>query len=63
MIYNFCLMYGFDRKQTMKAIHSLIQQNYGSFEELTNMTLLQLTEIERVLISLDQEETLSKAGL
>lgn len=56
-------MFGFDRKQTMKAIHSLIQQSYGSFEELTNMTLLQLTEIERVLISLDQEETLSKAGL
>ena len=62
-IYNFCLFLGFNRKTVMKAIHALLQQNYGSFKELTSMTMLELTEIERVLISLDQEETLEKAGL
>lgn len=61
-IYNFCLLFGFDRKGIMKAIHALIQQKYGSFNDLINMTILELSEIEKVIISLDQQETLMNAG-
>ena len=46
----------------MKAIHALIQQKYGSFNDLINMTILELSEIEKVIISLDQQETLMNAG-
>ena len=56
-------MFGFDRKQFMKGIHALIQYKYGSYNDLINMTMFELSEIEKVIISIDQQETLSKAGL
>lgn len=55
-------MFGFSRKNVLKAIHSLIQQGYGSYNELIQLSILELSDIERVIISLDQQETLSKAG-
>ena len=54
-------MFGFNRKQILKAIHILVQQNY-SYEELINRTILELADIEKVITSLQQQETLSKAG-
>jgi hypothetical protein len=60
-IYNFCLLFGFDRKDILKTIHSLIQQGYD-YTSLVNMTLLEITDIGKVLVSLEQQETLSKAG-
>jgi len=56
-------MFGFNRKNILKAIHALLQQNYGSYTELVNLTIMELTDIEKVIISLEQQETLSKAGL
>lgn len=47
----------------MKSLHALIQQGYGPYSELVKMTILELSEIEKVIISLEQQETLSKAGL
>lgn len=61
-IYNFCLMFGFKRKTILKAIHSLLQLNYGSYKDLIECTVLELTDIEKVIISLEQQEALSKAG-
>mgnify|MGYP003312997485 CR=1 FL=1 len=59
--YNFCTLFGFDRKSILKALHVLVQQHY-SYNDLIQMSLLELSEIEKVIISLDQQETLSKAG-
>jgi len=54
-------MFGFNRKTVLKAIHVLVQQHY-SYESLINMSLWQISDIEKVIISLDQQETLQKAG-
>lgn len=56
-------MFGFNRKTVMKAIHALLQQNYGSYTDLIQLSLLELSDIQKVIISLEQQETLSKAGL
>jgi hypothetical protein len=55
-------MFGFNRKQILKAIHALLQQNYGSYNDLIKLSILELSDIEKVIVSLDQQETLSKAG-
>ena len=56
-------MFGFNRKTIMKAIHALLQQNYGSYNELIQLTLMEMSDIEKVIVSIDQQETLAKAGL
>lgn len=56
-------MFGYNRKDVMKGIHALIQRKYGTYNELVNMTLLELSEIEKVIISMEQQETLARAGL
>ena len=61
-IYNFCLMFGFNRKSILKAIHILVQQHY-SYNDLIHMSMWQLADIEKVILSFDQQETLSRAGL
>lgn len=55
-------MFGFNRKSILKAIHILVQQHY-SYNDLIHMSMWQLADIEKVIISLDQQETLSRAGL
>ena len=55
-------MFGFNRKSILKAIHILAQQHY-SYNDLIHMSMWQLADIEKVIISLDQQETLSRAGL
>ena len=52
---------GFKRKKVLKAIHILVQQNY-SYEELIKLSLIELADIETAIVSLQQQETLSKAG-
>ena len=52
---------GFKRKKVLIAIHILVQQNY-SYEELTRLSLIELADIETAIVSLQQQETLSKAG-
>jgi len=61
-VYNFCTLFGFNRKNILKAIHSLLQQNYGSYNDLIELSILELSDIEKVIVSLEQQETLSKAG-
>ena len=56
-------MFGFDRKEVLKLIHSLIQAHYGTYTELINMTLQELFDILKVMKSMEQEETLTGAGL
>lgn len=46
----------------MKSLHALLQQGYGPYDDLLDKSLLELSEIEKVIISLEQQETLSKAG-
>lgn len=60
--YNFCLLFGFNRKDLLKSLHYLIEKGYGPFNDLINMTILELSEIEKVIISIEQQETLSNAG-
>lgn len=62
-MYNLCTMFGFDRKSILKELHQLIQMNYGSYNELISLTQQELSDIKKVIISLQQQETLEKAGL
>ena len=62
-MYNLCTMFGFDRKSILKEIHCLIEIGYGSFSELVSMTLQELSDIEKIVMSIKQDETLKKAGM
>lgn len=59
----FCKMFGFNRKEIIKLVHCLIQENYGTYVELTNMTLLEVYDILKTMKSIEQEETLMDTGL
>jgi len=59
----FCTMFGFDRKEILKLIHLLIQAKYGTYTELINMTLQELSDVLKVIKSIEQEETISGVGL
>lgn len=56
-------MFGFDRKAILKEIHGLIQAHYGTYTELINLTIQELHDIMKVMKSIEQEDTLSGAGL
>ena len=56
-------MFGFNRKEIIKLVHCLIQENYGTYVELTNMTLLEVYDILKTMKSIEQEETLMDTGL
>ena len=56
-------MFGFNRKNIMMAINYLIEKNYGSYTELINLTIQELTDIYKVLTSIQQEKALREAGM
>ena len=56
-------MFGFNRKEIMMAINYLIEKNYGSYTELINLTIQELTDIHKVLMSIQQERALREAGM
>jgi hypothetical protein len=52
----------FNYKDVLMCIDTLISdKHYGSFEELTNLTLRELREIINIVISKQQEEELTRA--
>lgn len=52
----------FDYKDILMCIDTLVaDKHYGSFEELTNLTLRELREIINVVISKQQEAELEQA--
>ena len=62
-MYNLCTMFGFDRKEILKQVHRLIDYGYGSFNELITLTIQEITDICKVIMSIQQEETLKEVGL
>lgn len=52
----------FDYKQLLSAIDNLIREgHYGSYVELHNLTIRELGEIFKVIISKQQEAELAKS--
>ena len=62
-MYNLCIVTKIDRKAILKDIHELIQLGYGSYTELIQLTQQELLDIKKVIVSIQQAETLKNAGL
>jgi len=56
-------MFGFDRKEVLKLIDNLIQSHYGTYKELTSLTLQEMYDILKTRKSIEQEDTMLNAGL
>lgn len=56
-------MFGdFNWKETLMAIDNLIRdKKYGTYAELINLTMRELSDIFKVIISKEQEQNLSQA--
>lgn len=52
---------GFDRKAVLTALIQLVENGYDTLTNLENMTLRDVTDIHKVLMSRKQEEALSKS--
>lgn len=57
------MMFGdFNWKETLMAIDNLIRdKHYGSYAELVNLTMREMSNIFKVIISKEQEAELQKA--
>lgn len=55
-------MFGFNRKDLLMGINYLIECHYGSYNELIQLTMQELSDIHKVLKSIEQEKTLRDAG-
>lgn len=56
-------MFPFNRKNIIKAIHNLLQLHYGTYTELTKLSILELRDIQIVLQDMSDEEKLMNAGM
>jgi len=56
-------MFGFNRKDIMMVINYLIECSYGSYNDLIQLTMQEISDIHKVLRSIEQERTLKEAGL
>lgn len=57
------LMFGdFNWKETLMAIDNLIRdKKYGTYVELTNLTMREVADIFKVILSKEQEQQLNQA--
>lgn len=55
-------MFGFDRKNILMGINHLIECQYGSYNELIQLTIQEISDIFKVLKSIEQERALKEAG-
>lgn len=56
-------MFGFDRKEVLMAISKLIDNSYGTYHELIQLTIQEMLDIFKVLKSIEQERALKEAGM
>ena len=52
---------GFNRKEVLGAIIQLVEAQYDNITNLEQMTLQELSDIHKVIMSRQQEKTLQKA--
>ena len=57
------LMFGdFNWKETLMAIDNLVRdKKYGTYTELINLTMREVSEIFKIIISKEQEKNLNQA--
>lgn len=53
----------FDRKKIMLILDKLIEKKYGSYNDLIQLTIQEITDILKVLESKKQEQQINGIGL